>query len=69
MCQAIARNLKLATMEQALKSAGLRGIRWHPPQVSPEGLRDQSNMRRSPTRTSAFPNETEFVRFLPPSLC
>jgi SAM-dependent methyltransferase len=30
--------IKLATMELALKSAGLRDIRWHPPQVSPEGL-------------------------------
>ena len=30
--------LTLATMEMALKSAGLRDIRWHPPQVSPEGL-------------------------------
>ena len=32
-------DVTLATMERALKSAGLRGIRWHPPQVSPEGLR------------------------------
>jgi SAM-dependent methyltransferase len=31
--------LTLATMERALQSAGLRDIRWHPPQVSPEGLR------------------------------
>ena len=38
MCEAIARNLTLATIERALKSAGLRDIRWHPPQVSPEGL-------------------------------
>lgn len=30
--------LKLATMERALTSAGLRDIRWHPPQVSPAGL-------------------------------
>jgi SAM-dependent methyltransferase len=30
--------LTLATMELALKSAGLRDIRWHPSQVSPEGL-------------------------------
>ncbi|MEI7862228.1 MAG: class I SAM-dependent methyltransferase [Planctomycetota bacterium] len=30
--------LTLATMELALKSAGLRDIRWHPPRVSPEGL-------------------------------
>jgi len=30
--------LKLATMELALKSAGLRNIRWHSPEVSPEGL-------------------------------
>lgn len=30
--------LKLATMERALTSAGLRDIRWHPPQISPEGL-------------------------------
>jgi SAM-dependent methyltransferase len=32
--------LKLATMELALKSAGLRDIRWHTAQVSPEGLRE-----------------------------
>jgi toxoflavin synthase len=31
--------LKLATMELALKSAGLQDIRWHTAQVSPEGLR------------------------------
>jgi len=30
--------LTLATMERALTAAGLRNIRWHPPQVSPEGL-------------------------------
>jgi SAM-dependent methyltransferase len=30
--------LTLATMERALTSAGLRDIRWHRPQVSPEGL-------------------------------
>jgi SAM-dependent methyltransferase len=30
--------LRRATMERALTAAGLREIRWHPPQVSPEGL-------------------------------
>lgn len=30
--------LTLATMERALKAAGFRDIRWHRPQVSPEGL-------------------------------
>lgn len=37
-------HLDLAQHEQALRSAGFREIRWHGPQVSPEGLRafDQS---------------------------
>ena len=30
--------LSIATHEWALAAAGLRDIRWHPPQVSPEGL-------------------------------
>ena len=35
--------LKLATMELALKSAGLQDIRWHAAQVSPEGLRQSGD--------------------------
>lgn len=30
--------LSIATHEEALRSAGLRDIRWHSPRVSPEGL-------------------------------
>lgn len=31
--------LSIATMERALVAAGLRDIRWHRPEVSPEGVR------------------------------
>jgi len=30
-------HLEVATHEEALRSAGFRQIRWHPPQLSPEG--------------------------------
>jgi ubiquinone/menaquinone biosynthesis C-methylase UbiE len=32
--------LGVETMEAAFRAAGLRDVRWHPPQVSPEGLGD-----------------------------
>jgi hypothetical protein len=32
--------LSVATMEEAFRAAGLREVRWHAPQVSPEGLRE-----------------------------
>ena len=31
--------LSVATMEEAFRAAGLRQVRWHAPEVSPEGLR------------------------------
>jgi ubiquinone/menaquinone biosynthesis C-methylase UbiE len=30
----------VATMEEAFRAAGLRAVRWHAPEVSPEGLRE-----------------------------
>ena len=30
--------LSVGTMEEAFRAAGLREVRWHPPEVSPEGL-------------------------------
>jgi len=30
-------HLEVVTHEEALRSAGFRQIRWHPPQLSPEG--------------------------------
>jgi SAM-dependent methyltransferase len=32
--------LSVATMEEAFRAAGLREVRWHAPEVSPEGLRE-----------------------------
>jgi 2-polyprenyl-3-methyl-5-hydroxy-6-metoxy-1,4-benzoquinol methylase len=32
-------HLSVATMEEAFRAAGLREVRWHAPEVSPEGLR------------------------------
>jgi SAM-dependent methyltransferase len=32
--------LGVATMEEAFRAAGLREVRWHAPEVSPEGLRE-----------------------------
>jgi ubiquinone/menaquinone biosynthesis C-methylase UbiE len=32
--------LSVATMEEAFHSTGLREVRWHAPEVSPEGLRE-----------------------------
>jgi 2-polyprenyl-3-methyl-5-hydroxy-6-metoxy-1,4-benzoquinol methylase len=32
--------LSVETMERAFGAAGLRQVRWHPPEVSPEGLRE-----------------------------
>jgi hypothetical protein len=32
--------LSVATMEEAFRAAGLREVRWHGPEVSPEGLRE-----------------------------
>jgi hypothetical protein len=32
--------LSVATMEEAFRAAGLRKVRWHAPEVSPEGLRE-----------------------------
>ena len=32
--------LSVATMEEAFRAAGLRDVRWHAPEVSPEGLRE-----------------------------
>jgi ubiquinone/menaquinone biosynthesis C-methylase UbiE len=32
--------LSVATMEEAFCAAGLRDVRWHAPEVSPEGLRE-----------------------------
>jgi SAM-dependent methyltransferase len=32
--------LSPATMEEAFRAAGLRDLRWHAPEVSPEGLRE-----------------------------
>jgi 2-polyprenyl-3-methyl-5-hydroxy-6-metoxy-1,4-benzoquinol methylase len=32
--------LSVGTMEEAFRAAGLREVRWHPPEVSPEGLRE-----------------------------
>ncbi len=31
-------HLSVATMNEAFRAAGLRAVRWHPPQVSPEGV-------------------------------
>jgi SAM-dependent methyltransferase len=31
--------LSVATMEEAFRAAGLRQVRWHAPEVSPEGVR------------------------------
>jgi SAM-dependent methyltransferase len=33
-------HLSVATMEEAFRAAGLRAVRWHAPEVSPEGLRE-----------------------------
>ena len=33
-------HLSVATMEAAFRAAGLREVRWHAPEVSPEGLRE-----------------------------
>jgi ubiquinone/menaquinone biosynthesis C-methylase UbiE len=32
--------LSVGTMEEAFRAAGLREVRWHAPEVSPEGLRE-----------------------------
>ena len=32
--------LSVGTMEEAFRAAGLRQVRWHAPEVSPEGLRE-----------------------------
>jgi SAM-dependent methyltransferase len=32
--------LSVRTMEKAFRAAGLRDVRWHAPEVSPEGLRE-----------------------------
>jgi hypothetical protein len=32
--------LSVRTMEAAFRAAGLREVRWHVPEVSPEGLRE-----------------------------
>lgn len=32
--------LSVGTMEEAFRAAGLRQVRWHTPEVSPEGLRE-----------------------------
>jgi SAM-dependent methyltransferase len=32
--------LSVGTMEEAFRAAGLRDVRWHAPEVSPEGLRE-----------------------------
>jgi hypothetical protein len=32
--------LSVATMEEAFRAAGLREVRWHASEVSPEGLRE-----------------------------
>jgi SAM-dependent methyltransferase len=32
--------LSVATMEEAFRAAGLREVRWHAPEVSPEGVRE-----------------------------
>ena len=32
--------LRVGTMEEAFRAAGLRAVRWHAPEVSPEGLRE-----------------------------
>ena len=32
--------LSAATMEEAFRAAGLRELRWHAAEVSPEGLRE-----------------------------
>ena len=32
--------LGMATLEEAFRAAGLRAVRWHAPEVSPEGLRE-----------------------------
>jgi hypothetical protein len=32
--------LGVATMAEAFRAAGLRAVRWHAPEVSPEGLRE-----------------------------
>jgi SAM-dependent methyltransferase len=33
-------HLSVQTMEEAFRAAGLREVRWHAPEVSPEGLRE-----------------------------
>jgi SAM-dependent methyltransferase len=33
-------HLSVGTMEEAFRAAGLRDLRWHAPEVSPEGLRE-----------------------------
>ncbi|MCR9234852.1 MAG: class I SAM-dependent methyltransferase [bacterium] len=40
--------LSVATHENAFRQAGFSEVRWHPPQLSPEGLQDQTDDFWSP---------------------